>query len=111
MITLSNVGLDEYTVGAFAQRLSAYGGQAGVDGLAVAPRCGQSLTERLKRVEAQLMEPFPLHDNPVVVIPIAQQVSRKLPRCPTEIVVSAAFRAVEEPTRERGRGMEIHKDA
>ena len=56
-------------MGTLAERLGSDGGQAGVDGFAVAPSGDEPVAKRLQRVQAELMKPLTFHQHPVIVIP------------------------------------------
>ena len=73
-VPLSEVHLNQCLVRALAQWLSPNGGQAGLDSLAVPADSAESLAHRLEGMESQMVVSFLLSYNPVVLIPIGQQI-------------------------------------
>jgi hypothetical protein len=59
---------------ALPQRLGANGSKAGLDSLTVPPDRGEPPAHRFEGMEPQVMVPLSMYYNPVVLIPIRQQV-------------------------------------
>jgi hypothetical protein len=73
-VALSEVHLNQRLMRALTQGLSANSSQAGLDSLTVPAGPGKPLACRFEGMKPQVVVPLPVSYNPIVLIPIWQQI-------------------------------------
>jgi hypothetical protein len=101
-VALCEMDRDEHAMGALAERVTIFKhrGEAGLNRLAVSTKRQETPADGVEPVEAELPQPLAFDQNPVVGVPVGQELARQ--RGGIQVRGGAGDRLVQEPANPGG---------